>query len=104
MRKVAAHKVYFTQRDYLINQIVEITNSNILAIRELRHEEAMTEWLSGVIVLTDKSDLNVNSINKISDFFTDDNHVKSTTIYAWHIADFDHDSELILTKNISLIT
>lgn len=103
MRKVAASRVYFSQYDYKINQIVEISNQKILNIRDLKHEEPMTEWLTGAIILTNKTGINSEKIRHISDFYSFKKLRESNIIYAWHVADLEHATGNILSKNISLI-
>ena len=103
MRKVAANKVYFSQSEYKINQIVEINNCNVANVRDLKHEEPMTEWLTGTIILTNKTDVNSEKIRHISDFYSFTQICKPNIIYAWHVEDLEHDTGRILNKNISLI-
>ena len=103
MRKVAASRVYTSIHDYKINQIVEISNQKILNIRDLKHEEPMTEWLTGAIILTNKKDLSIENTKHISDLYSFKTIQESNNIYAWHVADIDHVTGSILSKNISLI-
>lgn len=103
MRKVAVSRVYTSIHDYKINQIVEISNQKILNIRDLKYEEPMTEWLTGTIILTNKTDVNSEKIRHISDFYSFKKLRESNSIYAWHVADLDHATGNILSKNISLI-
>ena len=103
MRKVAASKVFFSPTDYLTNQIVEIDNSMVLAVRDLKCEEAMTEWLTGIIVLSNNDKINLDNINSISAFYCEDRLEDNNTIHAWHIANFNSATGCILDKNITLI-
>ena len=103
MRKVAANKVYFSQSEYKINQIVEINNCNVVNVRDLKQEESMTEWMPRAIILTNKTDINPEKIKHISDFYSIKKLRDSNNIYAWHVADLDHATGNILSKNISLI-
>ena len=103
MRKVAASRVYSSQYDYKINQIIEISNQKVVVVRDLKHEEPMTEWLTGTIILTNKTDVNSEKIRHISDFYSFTQICKPNIIYAWHVEDLEHDTGRILNKNISLI-
>ena len=103
MRKVAASRVYFSTYDYKINQIVEISSQKVFIARDLKHEEPMTEWLPGAIILTNGKDLSIENIKHISDLYSFKTIQDSNIIYAWHVADFDHTTGNILSKNISLI-
>lgn len=103
MRKVAASRVYSSQYDYKINQIIEISSQKVVVVRDLKHEEPMTEWLTGTIILTNKTDINSEKIRHISDFYSFKKLRESNNIYAWHVADLEHATGNILSKNISLI-
>lgn len=103
MRKVAANKVYFSQSEYKINQIVEINKCNVVNVRDLKQEESMTEWMAGAIILTNKTDINSEKIKHISDFYSSTQICKPNIIYAWHVEDLEYDTGRILNKNISLI-
>ena len=103
MRKVAASRVYSSQYDYKINQIIEISSQKVVVVRDLKHEEPMTEWLTGTIILTNKIGINSEKIRHISDFYSFKKLRESNIIYAWHVADLDHATGNILSKNISLI-
>lgn len=103
MRKVAASRVYSSQYDYKINQIIEISSQKVVVVRDLKHEEPMTEWLTGAIILTNKKDLSIENTKHISDLYSFKTIQESNNIYAWHVADIDHVTGSILSKNISLI-
>ena len=103
MRKVAASRVYYSQYNYKINQIIEVSSQKVVVVRDLKHEEPMTEWLTGTIILTNKTDINSEKIRHISDFYSFKKLRESNIIYAWHVADLDHATGNILSKNISLI-
>lgn len=103
MRKVAASKVFSSPTNYLANQIVEIDDSKVLTVRDLKCEEAMTEWLTGIIVLSNKDKINLDDANSISAFYSEEDTNEDNTIHAWHIANFDSETGCILDKNITLI-
>lgn len=103
MRKVAASKVYFSQSEYKVNKIVEINSLNVTGVRDLKHEEPMTEWMTGTVILTNNIDVNPDNINHISDFYSSSKVLSSDVLYAWYVANLDHNTGCILSKNISLI-
>lgn len=103
MRKVAASRVYSSQYDYKINQIIEISRQKVVVVRDLKHEEPMTEWLTGAIILTNKKDLSIENTKHISDLYSFKTIQETNNIYAWHVADLEHATGNILSKNISLI-
>lgn len=103
MRKVAASRVYSSQYDYKTNQIIEISSQKVMVVRDLKHEEPMTEWLTGAIILTNKKDLSIENTKHISDLYSFKTIQETNNIYAWHVADLEHATGNILSKNISLI-
>jgi hypothetical protein len=80
-RQIAANRVYTSPKTYYTNTVVEIEDGIVTNTFPLQGEPAMTEWFSGIIVVTSQQDIN-NDIKSINDFYTQ----TSTKTIAYHIA------------------
>lgn len=74
-RRIAANRIYTATDVYYDNHIVELADGHIVNICPLKEEQAMTEWVSGILVITDKLITDLNKIENIQDFYinTDNN-------------------------------
>lgn len=52
MRRVAARRVYISVDNFFTNHVVELAGERVVNHYPLRQEQAMTEWLGSVIILT----------------------------------------------------
>jgi hypothetical protein len=102
MRKVAACKIYFSSHDYLANQILAIENSRVVSIKELNQEEAMTEWMQGVIVLSNNRHIDTKQITAISDFYPLKID-KDKDVFAWHVPHIESETGYIVNTGITII-
>ncbi len=50
-RKIAAHRIKFTNGDTALLSVVFIKGDQVVAIQPLKLEEASTEWLPGTILI-----------------------------------------------------
>ena len=87
MRKFACNRLYISETEYLSQSVVTIDELGMVqGYAPLKDEQAATEWIGGVIVLSGEKDL-VSS----KDFKTLLEHLTHAKLYkyAWHISDFD---------------
>ena len=69
-RRIAANRIYTATDVYYDNHIVELADGHIVNICPLKEEQAMTEWVSGILVITDKLITDLGKIRNIQDFYT----------------------------------
>lgn len=109
MRRIAATRVYKSEKEFYKNHVVELFNSYVTNIYALQGEVAMTEWLGGVIILVHTDSLITDELTKnvtsISELF---NHAsllpQSHLLYAYHITNVDILSETLTSASaITLI-
>ena len=84
-RKVAVNKLYISPREAYTNQVVELTDGTVTGWHPLTHEEPMTEWLGGTLVVTPLPNLRPQHISRISDFYPAGGH-HPAPLSAYHIA------------------
>ncbi|MBQ9362702.1 MAG: hypothetical protein IJT97_04675 [Bacteroidaceae bacterium] len=84
-RRIAANRVYTAPQTHWNNHVVELENGYVTSIYPLNGEQAMTEWLGGIIVVTSLQTTNLNSIRSIDDFYTDPNGQNNPSV-AYHIS------------------
>lgn len=51
MRRVAATRVYFDDKSFLSNHVVELSDGQVIHHYPLSGELPMTEWLGGTIII-----------------------------------------------------
>lgn len=93
MRKVAACRIYISEKDFLTNRIVEIGCGGIVTkILPLSNEEAHTEWFTGTLLLSKISALSVHNITNIKEFYTTKPFIvtHSDKICCWYISNLNH--------------
>lgn len=100
MRRVAATRVYKSEKEFYKNHVVELFNSHVANIYALQGEVAMTEWLGGVIILLHTDELLKDGMPKnvktISELFTHASQLPQThLLYGYHITNVDILSETL---------
>ena len=64
----------------------------------LMEETSATEWLGGIIILSDKQDLPSQwNFNVLLDYLTP---AIETPLHAWHVSDFDFQQEELTSQSI----
>jgi hypothetical protein len=101
-RRIAANRVYTSPRDYVGNHILTIRDGIVADIEPLTTEQARTEWLGGIIIVTPAQHIHPGTIDSIADFYTDsqgqehhDTRQDTKSLKAYHIQGvasdwFDH--------------
>ena len=90
MKRYACHRIYTASDHYLKQAFIEIgEDEKIIRLGTFQEEMVATEWIGGVIFLTD-TDIAPNE-----DFRTWVNQQKNGQIpvYAWHLSEFDFERE-----------
>ena len=87
VRRYACNRLYLSYNQYISPCVVTIgEDGKVQGYSPLKEETSATEWIGGVIVLSDKSE-NL-SIGTFAQFFEDTKNAKHAD-YAWHIIHFD---------------
>ena len=97
MKRYAVHRVYISKTQYITQASLSInTKGEVENYAPFINETAETEWLGGIIILSNKIE-----INNITDFRTIINYLATAKhgIYAWHISNFDFQSENLTPKS-----
>lgn len=92
MRKIACHRIYMKQQIIRTATVITIhDNGTVIGYNPLEEESANTEWIGGVVVISDQPDLRVtDSFKMILEYSSD---ISSKPVYAWHINPFDFQRE-----------
>lgn len=98
MRKFACNRLYVSDTDSLSQSVVSVDEfGHVSGYAPLKDEQAATEWIGGVIVLSGEKDLVPTGDFKI--LLEHLTHAKLHT-YAWHISDFDFFNLQLTDKSI----
>ena len=87
MRKFACNRLYVSESECLPQSVVTLDELGMVqGYAPLKDEQAATEWIGGVIVLSGEKELVPSK-----DFKTLLEHLTHAKLhtYAWHISDFD---------------
>ena len=98
MRKFACNRLYVSDTEILSQSVVSVDElGHVSGYAPLKDEQAATEWIGGVIVLSGEQDLvATGNFNILLEHLT---HAKLHT-YAWHISDFDFFNLQLTDKSI----
>ncbi len=89
MRRVGATRIYTSSVNFLHNYILEIDGRCVVGYLPLTHETPMTEWLQGVIVVSDVPGTIAKDFTNISEFFSYGQQ-PDAPLHAWHITKMDY--------------
>ena len=91
MKNYASNRLYLAYNRYVSQSVVKINDDGmVLSYSSLMEETAFTEWIGGVIFLSDKDSFTLPAnFKELSSHITD---VGNQT-YAWHISHFDFQHE-----------
>lgn len=98
MKKYACHRVYDAPDRYFKQSVVSIANDGkVCNISPLTDETAGTEWIGGIIVLSDSEELCretsfANLLHKTTN--------AKQSCYAWHLSHFDFEREELTPQTI----
>lgn len=97
-RRYACNRLYLSYNQYISPCVVTIgEEGKVQGYSPLEEETSATEWIGGVIVLSDKSE-NL-SISTFAQFFEDTKSAKHAD-YAWHIIYFDFQAAELTPQSI----
>lgn len=91
MKRYACHRVYTRADNYLKQAFITLDeDGRVIHYATFIEEFQATEWIGGVIVL---SDTDATPTNDFRSWFQE--HAKSNgqTIHAWHFSEFDFEKE-----------
>ena len=90
IRKVAASKIYTSEKKHLKNFVVEIEDGYVSKFYPLTTENAFTEWFTGTIVLTNKNIPSQKGLKNIKDFYSKHPTTSTNNLCCWHLSNVDH--------------
>ena len=98
MKKYACNRLYKSPEVFLSQSIVTINErGEVEGLAPLGEEVSATEWLGGVIILSDKKMMSPQQNFKgVLEYLAP----VGKPIHAWHISDFDFQQEEMSTQSI----
>ena len=97
MRKFACNRLYI-HNQYLSHAVVTMDErGEVESYFPFSEEMSATEWIGGIIVLSDKEDaIQCTSFQNFRDLMTSAKRM----VYAWHISNFDFQQEEFTPQSI----
>lgn len=98
MKKFACNRLYVSHNRYVSQSVVSIDEEGkVSGYSSLVEEIASTEWIGGVIFLSDKERLTSSSgFKALAQEITEG----GCATYAWHISNFDFQQEELTSDSI----
>ena len=99
IKKYACHRIYKGSKSFLAQSVVSVaSDGKVIACTPLSEEIASTEWIGGIVVLSNQSEIacRQNFPKWIYQSVVDNQF----PIYAWHISDFDFQQENLTERSI----
>lgn len=90
IRKVAASKIYTSEKNHLKNFVVELEDGYVSKFYPLTTEYAFTEWFTGTLVLTNKNIPSQKGLTNIKDFYFKHPTTSTNDLCCWHLSNVDH--------------
>ena len=98
MKKYACNRLYRASDEWMPQSVVTINErGEVESIAPLLEETSATEWLGGIIILSDKKIMPSQlKFNYFLDYLTP----VEMPLYAWHISDFDFQQEEMTSRSV----
>ena len=98
MKKYACNRLYRASEEWMPQSVVTINErGEVESIAPLLEETSATEWLGGIIILSDKETLPSRlKFNDLLDYLTP----VEMPLYAWHISDFDFQQKEMTSRSV----
>jgi hypothetical protein len=98
MKKYACNRLYRASDEWMPQSVVTINErGEVERIAPLLEETSATEWLGGIIILSDKKIMPSQlKFNDLLDYLTP----VEMPLYAWHISDFDFQQEEMTSRSV----
>ena len=100
IRKVAASKIYTSEKNHLKNFVVELEDGYVSKFYPLTTEHAFTEWFTGTILLTNKNIHSKKGLTNIKDFYFKHPTTSTNDLCCWHLSNVDHVTGDIIKPSI----
>ena len=99
MKKYACNRLYKASGEWMPQSVVSINErGEVESYAPLKEETSSTEWLGGIIILSDKETLpSTRNFNELLDELTPKD---APAVYAWHISEFDFQQEALTSRSI----
>lgn len=98
MKKYGCHRLYISYNQFLRQSVVTIDDrGKVVHYAPLEEEIHSTEWLGGIIILSESPHLFTDNIQE---WFERQSGPTSGSIYAWHLSNFDFEKECITPQSI----
>ena len=99
MKKYACNRLYKAPGKWMPQSVVTINErGEVEGFAPLMEETSATEWLGGIIILSDKKVLpSQRNFNDLLDYLRP---TTESSLYAWHISDFNFQQEELTPQSI----
>lgn len=100
VRKFACHRIYQSSDSSQGQSVISINSKGeVVSLSSLDSESCHTEWIGGVIVLSNKKELFIGTdfLSFLSGTFPVE---RKYPLYAWHIYPFDFENEILLPQSV----
>ena len=98
MKKYACNRLYRASEEWMPQSVVTINErGEVERVAPLLEETSATEWLGGIIILSDKKIMPSQlKFNDLLDYLTP----VEMPLYAWHISDFDFQQNELTSRSV----
>ena len=98
MKKYACNRLYRASDEWMPQSVVTINEKGeVERVAPLLEETSATEWLGGIIILSDKKIMPSQlKFNDLLDYLTP----VEMPLYAWHISDFDFQQNELTSRSV----
>jgi len=97
MKKYACNRLYLYNRFFNLAWVVIDAEGRVQGFESFTEEKPGTEWLGGVIVLSDKETaVPTRNFKEFLSLMT----ASRQEVYAWHLSDFDFQKEELTSRSI----
>jgi hypothetical protein len=98
MKKYACNRLYKAPGEWMSQSVVSINDrGEVEGYVPLVDETSATEWLGGIIILSDKDALpSKMNFNELVNYLAP----AKKSVFAWHISEFDFQQETLTSRSI----
>jgi hypothetical protein len=98
MKKYACNRLYKAPGEWMSQSVVSINDrGEVEGYVPLVDETSATEWLGGIVILSDKDALpSKMNFNELVNYLAPE----KKSVFAWHISEFDFQQETLTSRSI----
>lgn len=98
MRNYAVHRIYISGTRYIPQASISINEKGeVVSYQPLVNETAATEWIGGILVLSNKVEIKVT--NDFQTLLNDLTPLSHASVYAWHVSNFNFQTDNLTSES-----